>query len=68
MARRRNKSRAAANAKINAPTTKSNRNTFGRVSSVLPVDPSSLAPWFQQDPDTSPAESSKVNDDVDADN
>jgi hypothetical protein len=67
MARRRKKSRATANAKINALTAKSNRNTFGYASPELPVDSSSLTNQLQQDPDASPAQSSKINDDADVD-
>jgi hypothetical protein len=66
MARRRKKRRAAADAKLKPQATETNRNAFDGVPPVPPIDPSP-ATRLQQDPDTSPAESSKINDDVDAD-
>jgi len=65
--KRRRKSKGTADTMANSQTAQSKRNTFGGVSSFLPVDPSSLATRLQQEPDISQAESSKINDDVDAD-
>lgn len=67
MARRRKKGIGTADTMASSQTAQSKRNTFGAVSSFLPVDHSSLATRLQQEPDNSRAESSKINDAVDAD-